>query len=191
MATSQPIHKTSLIPLEDFQPGGLNQFSHTQEEISEVIIKHLSRKKQELTPRQLEGIARFKYDGSWNLGQPDNLRDLKKFFDIFNDVFFNGVLTGWCQIEILKDKCAFQRLGFDSLGHCNTDYPGWRRDPRYQIERPSICIVINGQDSKTERPATEKNSTVSLSSGARNASCGILTIQLLLPLRLQTEILTG
>lgn len=30
------------------------------------------------------------------------MADMKKFFDIFNDVYFNGILTGYCRLGTYK-----------------------------------------------------------------------------------------
>ncbi len=92
-------HKTSPIPLEEFEAGFLKPASYSEEDIAKVMVEHLSRKPEGLTDRQKKGLDRFKYDGSWNLADTPNIRDLKKFFDIFNDVYFNGVLTGYGKIE--------------------------------------------------------------------------------------------
>ncbi|KAN0090521.1 hypothetical protein V8E51_019100 [Hyaloscypha variabilis] len=156
MADTKHIHKTLPITPEEFQPGGLRLYSHTQEEISNVIIKHVSRRGEDLLPRQIEGLARFKYDGSWNLGQPNNLRDMRKYFEIFNDVLYNGVLTGHYQVEILGDEWALQRLGFVTLGYCELEDPEWQCDPRFELEKAFVRIVICGQESEKDRPATEK-----------------------------------
>jgi len=158
MADTKSIHITSPITDEEFQPGRLGLYSHTQEEISNAIIKHVGRKGKDLLPRQKDGLARFKYDGSWNLGQPNNARDMKKYFDIFNDVFFIGVLTGLVRIEILEDRWASHRFGSRVLGFCSTTHPGWyyNPDPRFMLEKPYSKIIIGSQDSKKEKPATWK-----------------------------------
>ena len=158
MASNKNLHITSPITPEEFQPGCLGLFSHTQEEISNAIIKNVSRKGKDLLPRQIDGLARFKYDGSWNLGQPSNERDMKKYFDIFNDVFFNGVLTGFVTLEILEDGWVLQRFGCEVLGYCSTTYTGWlwNPDPRFKQEKPYSHIVIGSQASKKIKTATWK-----------------------------------
>jgi hypothetical protein len=150
----RPIHKTSPISLEEFQPGYLKPLSYSQEEISNVIIKHISRKAEDLTDRQREGIARFKYQGSWNLANPENIHDLRKFFDIFNDVFFNGVLTGYCQIEVVESDWAAFRYSRELRGICTPVHPGKELDTRFRIDKPlSIISITKWCNSE---PATQR-----------------------------------
>jgi hypothetical protein len=145
MSGPKPVHMTSAIPLEDFQAGYLKPHSHSREEISDVIIKHVSRRAEDITTRQREGLARFKYQGTWSLAKPENLQDLKKFFDIFNDVYFNGVLTGYCQLEALEENTVTSRLGFYCLGYCQTKCAGYVSDPRFKTEKPSSSIIISNR----------------------------------------------
>jgi hypothetical protein len=77
MSTSPVEHKTSPIPLEEFKAGFLKPASYSEEDIAKVMMEHLSRKPEDLTDRQKEGLARFKYDGSWNLADTQNIRGLK------------------------------------------------------------------------------------------------------------------
>jgi hypothetical protein len=65
MADTKHIHKTLPITPEEFQPGGVRLYSHTQEEISNVIIKHVSRTGEDLLPRQIEGLANTTGRGTW------------------------------------------------------------------------------------------------------------------------------
>jgi hypothetical protein len=110
MSTSPVEHKTSPIPLEDFRAGFLKPASYSEEDIAKVMVEHLHREPEDLTDRQKRGLARFKYDGSWNLADTQNIRDLEKFFDIFNDVYFNGVLTGYGKVELLSSNSLSNRF---------------------------------------------------------------------------------
>lgn len=100
-------------------------------------------------------MARFKYDGTWSLGQPENNRDLEKFFTIFNDVYFNGVLTGYCQIDLLSVWSLRGRFGTrPPLGFCQPIRPGNETDPRFKFEILSVHIVVS--DHWKQKPATER-----------------------------------
>ena len=49
-----------------------------------------------------------------------------------------------------------QRLGFVTLGYCELEDPEWQCDPRFELEKAFVRIVICGQDNEKDRPATEK-----------------------------------
>lgn len=128
------------IPDDNFQVGRLQTGEYCTEDVSAAIVRHLNRRGKNLTERQKEGIRHFKYQGSWNLGQPENLEDLRRYFNIFNDVFFEGLLTGYCTLEIIRDECL--RAGFPVGGGCMDYLPGLERDPRFKRERPHAGIYI-------------------------------------------------
>ena len=137
-------HKTSPIPLEEFQVGFLKPASYSEEDIADVMVKHLNRKPEDITTRQKEGLARFKYNGSWSLAKTENLGDLEKFFDIFNDVYFNGVLTGYARINRLSWLDMQRRFGYGGPeGFCQPIRQGNELDPRFRIMKPSVEIAIS------------------------------------------------
>jgi hypothetical protein len=121
MDTQKHTHITPRIAREDFQAGYMKPGGYNLEDIAAAIIDNVTRPKEELTPRQVEGIRKFKYHGSWNLGQPENLADLHKFFDIFNDVYFNGVLTGHCKLVWYDSTVRGTRKG--AWGVCEIQIP--------------------------------------------------------------------
>ena len=86
-------HNTPPIDIEDFRPGYLKPQSYSTEDISKAIINLVSRSEETFTERQLRGKQKLKANGSWSLSEPENPDNLTIFFDIFNDVLFNGVLT--------------------------------------------------------------------------------------------------
>ncbi|KAN0090520.1 hypothetical protein V8E51_019099 [Hyaloscypha variabilis] len=144
MANTMREHKTSPIPLEEFQVGFLKPASYSEEDIADVMVKHLNRKPEDITTRQKEGLARFKYNGSWSLAKTENLEDLEKFFDIFNDVYFNGVLTGYARINRLSWLDMQRRFGYGGLeGFCQPIRQGNELDPRFRIMKPSVEIAIS------------------------------------------------
>jgi hypothetical protein len=146
MSTSPAEHKTSPIPLEEFKAGFLKPASYSEEDIAKVMVEHLSREPEDLTDRQKEGLARFKYDGSWNLGNRESTRDLEKFFDIFNDVYFNGVLTGYGKIELSNSESTWNRFNHPHpFAFCQPIRPGDETDPRFRIDKPSFNIVLSKQ----------------------------------------------
>ena len=42
--------------------------------------------------------------GPGNLGKPNITKVLKTYFQIFDDVFFSGLLDGACKLKFLSDK---------------------------------------------------------------------------------------
>jgi hypothetical protein len=156
MSTSPLEHKTSPIPLEEFEAGFLKPAFYSEDDIAKVMVEHLSRWPGDLTDRQKKGLARFKYDGSWNLADTPNIRDLEKFFVIFNDVYFNGVLTGYGKIELLSSYSLSKRFKHSSPeAFCQPIRPGNEIDPRFRIEKPSFTIVL-GKGYFTQPGAIEK-----------------------------------
>lgn len=94
----------NFIPREEFAPGMMKHSAYTREAISNAIVDHMNRSEDEYTPIQRQGLARFQLEGHWNLSDPINMADLSKWFDIFNDVYFNGVLTNTCELEWADDR---------------------------------------------------------------------------------------
>ncbi|TAQ89149.1 hypothetical protein B7494_g2559 [Chlorociboria aeruginascens] len=88
MKKPKPIRSTSKLTREIFEIGCLKPSSYHKEEIS-----HVNQREEDL--RQSNAIRRSKYAGTWNLSKPDNQADLVKFFEIFNDLYFNGHVTGY------------------------------------------------------------------------------------------------
>lgn len=76
---------------------------------------------------------------------------MKRFFDIHNAVFCNGVLTGYCVLSFFKST----RLRCENLeAFCAAELPGLESDPRFRIERPKAHIVIGGGGSANGRKST-------------------------------------
>ncbi|KAF4634829.1 hypothetical protein G7Y89_g3278 [Cudoniella acicularis] len=125
------------IPGEDFELGRMKLQSYSWEDISAALIDYLSRTKDELIPTQLEVLQLFKYNGSWGLSNHENLEDLQKFFDIFNKVYFNGVITGYWKLELY----ALRRYN-DYDGYCEL-LKGTERDPGFKHETARIEALLN------------------------------------------------
>ena len=138
MNTSTSPHVPPPIRREDFEVGCLKPGSYSIEDISAAILDHLDR--DELSPRQLEALRRYKYEGSWSVSRPDNLDDIRKFFEIFDDFYFHGLLRGYCTLELFRD--THERQGLPLRGYCDSIGPGEERDPRYKLERPRPHIGI-------------------------------------------------
>jgi hypothetical protein len=140
MATSQHIHKTSPIPFEDFRPGHIKPCSHSEEEIANVMIEHLERIPRNFTDIQEEGFARFKYAGFWNLGEPHGIDNIKRFFDIFNAVYFNGTLTGYYKLETWSGSYDIPRLE-GKWGYCFSRGPGTSLTPGSKSRNPLPTLL--------------------------------------------------
>jgi len=136
----KPQHTPQPISLEEFKPGGMKPGSYSHEDITKTLVNHISRSKGDFTDRQKEGLRKFKHYGTWSFSQPDSLDELKKWFDIFNDIFFNGILTGHCTLDFYDTR--YLRLGYRVRGYCTTYIPGQERDPRFLLERQRSNIAI-------------------------------------------------
>ena len=140
--TPEPVHKTPAITCKDFQAGYMKPTSYSGDDISKAIVHLVGHSEDELTVIQLRGIDKLRSYGVWNIYEPENLHDLKTYFDIFNDVFFNGVLAGYCTMSFFSPRGG--ETG--TSAYCLTQYPeGSPRDPRhvrsYQKELLlSICF---------------------------------------------------
>lgn len=73
-STIPPRHVIPHITREDFKIGFLEPESYSLRDISDSIISHLGRTEDERTPRQLEGIVRYKYHGTRYPGGATDLR---------------------------------------------------------------------------------------------------------------------
>ena len=137
---AKPKHNTPPINIQDFRPGYLKPQSYSAEDISKAIIDLVSRSGETFTERQLRGIEKLKACGGWSLAEPENQDNLKTFFDIFNDVLFNGVLTGYCTVSFYN---PWRLMWFANVGaYCRTGYTSQEQHQRFKIERPSRNINV-------------------------------------------------
>jgi hypothetical protein len=120
--------------------------SFTRAKLRKALVHLLKRRGENLTAKQQEGIKRFKYQGSWSLGQSASKDDLRKVFDIFNDVFFNGLLTAFCKLEWMPERWSRRRIGYAVDGYCLRLYPGGERDLRYRLEKVTPEIWVSTYD---------------------------------------------
>jgi hypothetical protein len=69
---------------------------------------------------------------------------MKKFFDIFNHLFFGGLLSS-CKLQLTEAR--LEHLG-EVKGFCELKYPGLETDPRFKLEYLAsiICIRKPGDD---------------------------------------------
>ncbi|PMD45412.1 hypothetical protein L207DRAFT_524780 [Hyaloscypha variabilis F] len=127
METSKRTHITPLIARKSFQAGHLKPFSYGLEDIAAAIIDHLKRPNEERTEIQRKGLALFKHGPSRTFTDPEDLDELRKFFDTLNAVFFNSVLTGYCSLDIgirkLETRCyCMHGEYFADKVECYQDY---------------------------------------------------------------------
>jgi hypothetical protein len=158
------VHECPSIPLEDFERGRLKPLSYSREAISKAIVENIYRTQkferlygiyggwrypEGRSKRQKDAVDRFIHQGSWNLAQRDNLKDLNKFFDIFDDAYFGGLLKGYCRLEMIADDNQLsRRSGVACDGRCEVYWPGEDLDPRYAMEKPFILISINNRSRR-------------------------------------------
>jgi hypothetical protein len=98
----------------------------------------------------------LKSQGHWNIGQPNNIQDIKKFFEIFDDAYFGGLLKGYCRFELPSYfDCRDQRYGYyPPLGICEGFFPEGEfreRDTRFRIEKPYAIITIQLDPSSKDK----------------------------------------
>jgi hypothetical protein len=159
------VHVSPPIPPEDFELGRMKPLSYTREALSAAIIHNVRRSldrnqiwsidgrsewgsgTENLSPRQKQSIERLKYQGYWNIGRPNNIQDIKKFFEIFDDAYFGGLLKNYCRFELPSySDCRDRRYGyFSPLGVCEGFFPEGEfreKDTRYRIEKPYVIITI-------------------------------------------------
>lgn len=103
--------------------------------------------RQKLTERQLEGLAKFKSNGGWNYVNSEDPDNLKKWFDIFNSVFFNGILSGYCELTFShhrRPRSFWEGVGAYFLTHV----PGEELDSRFRNEKVRVSISIKRIESE-------------------------------------------
>lgn len=84
----------------------------------------------------------LKEEGTWNLGRPNNIGDLTKWFEIYNDDFFTGLVTRMCKLNIVNLKEKINETNVTMGGYCSTTYPGFEDDPQYRLERLATSIAL-------------------------------------------------
>jgi hypothetical protein len=164
------VHVSPAIPPEDFELGRMKPLSYTREALSAAIVHNVRRSldpkqiwtiedisrygsgTKNLSARQKQAIERLKYQGYWNIGRPNNIQDIKKFFEIFDDAYFGGLLKGYCRFELPNYfDCRDIRYGHSPpLGVCEGFFPEGEyreKDTRFRIEKPYVIITIRLDDS--------------------------------------------
>ena len=131
-------HNTPRITREDFRAGYMNPGAYSLEDISSALVDHLSQSRDELTPTQFATLEEIRHQRGWNFADPENMHDLRKAFNTFNEILFNGVLTGHCEELRWYDR---RHLGTEA-GYCQHYLVGEELDPRYKIEKPRASIYI-------------------------------------------------
>jgi hypothetical protein len=153
MASVTQFHKPQPLLQEDFRHGCLKLMSYSMEDVSKAVVNHLSVQSSEhnLTPIQKSALERYRYGGTWNLGQPNSTQNIKKFFDFFNEVYFNGILTGFGSLELLSPENMIKRRGYTVHAFTELFMPGVEKDPRYKLKTPKAIIIIENLDANEER----------------------------------------
>ncbi|TVY68976.1 hypothetical protein LSUE1_G006083 [Lachnellula suecica] len=143
MTTYDSNHFMPVIAREDFEIGCMKPLSYSREEISKAIVDNVKRLSSgDMSPRQVEAVARMKYLGTVNVMQPENLEDFHKWFGFFNDLYFGGLLKGYCRIETYNFKDMGKRVDGHCRGYFHIDIPGQELDPRFRKETVDGHIAI-------------------------------------------------
>lgn len=134
--SSAQFHQTSPTTQDNFTLGSLKKLSHDMENISQTIIAYIG---DGASDEQDEAKETFEFEGFWNLGNPENRLDLWRFFRLYNDAYFHGLLTDLCRIELIEESSAAKRNEGRTLvrsGFCEIFRPREERNPRYRIKDP-------------------------------------------------------
>ncbi|CZR58070.1 uncharacterized protein PAC_07960 [Phialocephala subalpina] len=150
MEGSYELHVPLPISEEGFELGRMKPLSYSLEAIAAEIREFNPYctqfcKLEELAPREQKAVQRFRRHGTLNLGDPHNIEDIKNYLDIFNEGYFNGLLTGYRTMELVEAKDLVKRHGVVIDGYCNPFQPGRECDIRYKLEKPHIIISVRQQ----------------------------------------------
>lgn len=139
---------------EDFDLSRMEPLSYSAEDITTAILNFLRPPTyycniEELASRQQRALKRLRSQSYWHLGNPHNLEDVKSFFEIYNDAYFSGTLTGYCKLELVDSKILHERGDYSVInGICGVSLPGNERDTRYRLKTPDVVISIAIQNSE-------------------------------------------
>lgn len=75
-----------------------------------------------------------------NLCELGNYEDMKKFFGIFNDLFFGGLLSG-SKLRLIEPRD--KRYNGFVKAYCDPQFPGCERDPRFKLEHPTSILCMS------------------------------------------------
>ncbi|KUJ15438.1 uncharacterized protein LY89DRAFT_735552 [Mollisia scopiformis] len=121
-------HISQPIAQEDFELGRLNPESYSLDHISKALVANIERvttvHERCYSARQKRALQQFRSHGTWNIAEAHNIEDITRWFAIFNDAFFGGLLTG------------------DANAYCSMTRSGSRRDPRYPISKPYCTLTF-------------------------------------------------
>lgn len=96
----------------------------------------------DMTLIQKRAFADLKRFGSWNIAQPDNMVDFRNWFGLIDDLFFGGLLKGFCRIEVVDEKEMISRTGKPRMGYSKIITPGSKSDPKHKLKAPYCLIVL-------------------------------------------------
>lgn len=159
MADNALIHVPPRITEDDFQVGRMKPLSSDLEDLSAAIIRHLvSSGEGDKTKIQLQGLEKFKTHGGWSFTDADNLKEFEKWFSIFDAVFFNGILRGYCQLTLFPRSRGTPWSFWDGIMEYRVLYlPGQGRDPRFRNGKIKIDIGIQRlADTYNKKSPTRK-----------------------------------
>ena len=157
-------HITPTLTKADFAPGKMMPDSHSAESICAALKEHLSRVPSEWTDTQWKALRKLKKEGLWSRSEPNatNLQSMGRCFEIFDGLFFNGLLSEYC---ILFFPVTERRWGYSQrYGYCELWYPDLREQWKFRSWLPPLMcdIVINFFTSTTssERRAADLQDTL-------------------------------
>ncbi|KUJ15433.1 uncharacterized protein LY89DRAFT_750774 [Mollisia scopiformis] len=147
MTSQQDFHIPPSLSRQYFELGNLKLLSNSREAIFAALVAHIEFtarcKPEDIPPRAKRAFARLENQMTWKLGKVDDIENLKLFFDLFNDMYFNGLLTGYCELELIEEyKLQRRRLKLkEAVGLCQPYFPG-EGHPRYKEGRVFCTLSV-------------------------------------------------
>lgn len=140
MSAKDRPHADFALSKEDFDARNLKHASYNDNTLAEAVIEYNERlafpDRSKWAPRQLQAWKRLKHEGTWHLGNPNNYQDLYKWFEIFDDACFNGLLRGLCQFQFVD------RNELGSAASCHIIFPGEQEEGELEVEKPEVTINL-------------------------------------------------
>lgn len=83
-----------------------------------------------------EGMREFEKNGCWPNHKPESLESMRHAFHVLDDVFFNGLLSGYCDLSMPEAPAHNPTR----RGSCKVNYPG-DSHPLLKDRRGLYCCV--------------------------------------------------
>lgn len=131
------MHNPPNIPVSLAEPDVLRTGTYSDADLCLALTEYLRLQNNgQFTRRAERGIREFEANGVWPVRHPERISSMQQAFDILNLVFFNGYLTGLCELSMPdrpQDKPTCR-------GSTSTNYPN-RGRPLIPGRTGLYCII--------------------------------------------------